>query len=123
MLHICWTHPTAPPGRESAEKLVQGVILFWLIFGFIQNLLKPQIDLSGFLFCIYVFGWYLPGRWLGLALKPEAQTKSIIEGFIEAIDQNEMVLTLHTGGCTATTVSLLMTKSLDEEEIEDRIIR
>lgn len=75
------------------------------------------------MFCIYVFGWHLPGGWLCLALKPEAQTKSIIEGSIEAIDQNKMMLTLHIGGGTATTVSLLMTKSLDKEEIEDRNIR
>lgn len=42
MLHICWTHPVAPPGRESAEKRVQGVILLWLIFGLIQNLWSPK---------------------------------------------------------------------------------
>lgn len=40
-----------------------------------------------------------------------------------AIDQDEMILTLHTGGGSAKTTSLSRTKSIDEEETEDRYIR
>lgn len=122
-LNFCWTHPTIPPGRKRKHgeicpkcNLVLADFRFYLRISWSP---KNTCLVSFIASFIASFFRLASARSVALSCLETESTDTVNEiGKYwpdKAIAQNEMVMTAHTNGSTATIASISMTNLLMEE--------